>query len=113
MRSSPIKYEGHFTSWRRTHQQRVSRRRWTFSEELVPVGRVDLSRLRPSGPLDPFALYEGYGEEQTQRVLSGLTLDNLKRSAAIVEEQNPGTKPTSRATKKALIDYVMRYVRSV
>jgi hypothetical protein len=46
----------------------------------------------------------GAGEEQTQRVLSGLTLVNVKRSAAIVEEQHHGIKPTGRVTKKALID---------
>lgn len=79
-------------------------------EALVPVGPVDFTRLSPHGPMDPYALYEAYGHKQALRVLSDLTLENLKSSAAIVEQRNPGTRPTNRRTKAALIQYIIEYV---
>jgi hypothetical protein len=79
-------------------------------ETLVPIGPVDLSRLRPSGAIDPFAVYEGYGEAQTRRVLNDETLENLKQSAAIVEKRNPGAKPAKRTAKAPLVAYIMEHV---
>jgi hypothetical protein len=79
-------------------------------EELVPTGPVDLSRLRPGGTIDPFALYQGYGESQTRNVLGGQGLDEITKSAAFVERHKPGTMPKGRKTKKLLVDYIMTQV---
>lgn len=77
---------------------------------LTPIGPVDLSRLRPHGAIDPYALYTGYGEAQAKRVLNSLTRDDLKQTAAIVEQRNPGTKPTNRGQIASLLAYITKYV---
>jgi hypothetical protein len=82
----------------------------TAFEALTPVGPVDLTRLRPHGPVDPFALYEAYGAEQARRVLSNMSLDYLKQSASIVEQRMPGTRPTNRRAKASLVAYIMENV---
>jgi hypothetical protein len=79
---------------------------------LALIGPIDLSRLRPHGALDPFALYEAYGDVQAEQVLKDLTLDDLKASAGIVEQRHPGTKPTSRRARSPLIIYIMESLRN-
>lgn len=76
----------------------------------LPTGPVDLSRLRPGGTIDPFALYQGYGESQARSILGSEGLDEITKSAAIVERHKPGTMPKGRKTKKLLVDYIMAQV---
>lgn len=86
------------------------RKKKDIFDKLVPTGPVDLSKLRSSGTIDPFALYNGYGEAQMRAVLSDMTLDNLKLSAAIVERRYPDAKPARRNAKAPLIAYIMQWV---
>jgi hypothetical protein len=79
-------------------------------EALVAVGPVDLAKLRPNGTLDPYALHTALGSTQSRQVLNDLMLEELKQSAALVEQRNPGTAPTSRRAKKALVTYIMEHV---
>src|SRR5690348_15134447 len=78
--------------------------------ELVPV--VDMSgvTLDPFAPLDPYLLHHIYGSTQLRAALTGYSLAKLKEGMATVEARNPGTKPKSKASKAALIDYIVERV---
>lgn len=78
--------------------------------QLVPIGPVDLTRLTPSGPMDPYAMMQAYGRGQTEGVFSNLGVEELRRSAAIVARANPGSKPASRTRKADLIDYILAHL---
>jgi hypothetical protein len=77
---------------------------------LVPIGNVDPARFAPSARTDPYALLDLYGSQQLEAALSRYPASELKKAAALVEERNPGTKPPARASKPALIEYIVRYV---
>jgi hypothetical protein len=79
-------------------------------QKLEPVGHVDLTLLGPDKPLDPYVLRQLYGNTQLRLALQGRSVAALKLATAIVERQHPGTKPTSRTQKAALIDYIVRLV---
>lgn len=79
-------------------------------KDLVAIGPVDLSRLRPNGLMDPYALVEAYGSAQTEQVLRNQPLGDLKRMAEIVEQRNPGTKSTTIRTKVALASYIIAHI---
>lgn len=87
-----------------------ARKRPSGIDALVAVGPIDLAKLRPSGALDPYALYAAVGPAQSHRVLSDLMLQDLKQSAALVERRNPGTAPASRRAKKALVEYIVEHM---
>src|SRR5689334_1991307 len=78
--------------------------------KLVPVGKVDESRIKPYGLLDPYLLFDLYGAAQLRLALDGYSLAKLKEGMAAVAARNPGTKPTSKASKAPLIDYIVEYV---
>jgi hypothetical protein len=65
--------------------------------------------IDPYGPPDPRDLRYAYGTDKLSRALQDYTMDRLKMAADKVQREHPGTKPTSRAKKQALIDYIVKY----
>jgi hypothetical protein len=78
--------------------------------DLVPIGSVEHYKHDPYAPLDPNYLYQVYGAAQLRAALSRYSLATLKEASARIEEKNPGTKPTSRARKDAIIDYIVEHI---
>jgi hypothetical protein len=82
----------------------------TALTNLVPIKHVDGFEFNPAAPMDPYLLHEAFGPNQLLTILDALPVAKLKQSAAKVERNNPGTKPTSRSQKAALIDYITTYI---
>ncbi len=78
---------------------------------LTPINYVDPKLFGPDRPLDPYLLQYAYGDNQLQPALERYPAGELKKAAAIVEQRNPGTRPSNRAQKRALIDYIMSCVQ--
>lgn len=76
---------------------------------LVPLHRDPNHRIDTFAPPDPQFLTRVYGREQLGRALQEYTLDMLKRAAANVEAAHPGTRPTSRTRKDAVIAYIVQH----
>ncbi len=78
--------------------------------DLVPLPGTDGVRIDPYAPLDPYLLTSLYGSNQLRAALSVYTLTKLKQALDAVQQRNPDTKPTSRAKKDAIIDYIVEHV---
>lgn len=91
---------------------RTSRSRKASEDDvpLVPIGHIEGRKIDPAAPLDPYFIFQLYGKDQLRRALSRYSLANLKEGLAQVERRNPGTKPRSRASKQAIIDYIFEHV---
>jgi hypothetical protein len=76
----------------------------------VPIKGADLDRYSPYGKFNPYSLLEGFGHGQLRAVLSGATPARLREAVSIVQEREPGTKPTSRSAKQSMVDYIMEHV---
>jgi hypothetical protein len=76
---------------------------------LVPIRRIEGYRADPFSPPNPQFLIQLYGYAQLDRALQDYTPAMLKETAAKVQQDHPGTKPTSKAAKQALIDYIVKY----
>lgn len=81
---------------------------------LVPLERpagqyATRIRLDPFAPPDPAAIVRVYGRAQLERALQDYMLDSLKETAALIEREHPGTKPTNRGQKQSVIDYIVKY----
>jgi hypothetical protein len=50
-----------------------------------------------------------YGYHQLGRALQDYTLDRLKQTADKIQAAHPGTKPKSKSSKQAVIDYIVAY----
>lgn len=81
-----------------------------FDVKLVPIKHVQGRELNPADPLDPYFLFEVYGPAQLPTALSMFPVAKLKEGIAIVERRHPGTKPTNRGQKQALIDYMVLWI---
>jgi hypothetical protein len=81
-----------------------------FDVKLVPIKQVEGREINPAASLDPYFLNEVYGAAQLPTALSIFPVSKLKEGAEMVERRNPGTKPTSRAQRQALIDYIVKHV---
>lgn len=77
---------------------------------LIPIRDYDPKLFGPDKPIDPYLVQYAYGDEQLRPMLEQFSVTTLKKSAEIVEERNPGTKPASRAQKSALLDYIVTHV---
>lgn len=77
---------------------------------LVPIGSMGDVRIDPYAPLDAYTLHQLYGSSQLRSALSVYSLPKLKQALAPVEQRHPGTKPTSRAEKDSIIDYIVEHV---
>ncbi len=78
--------------------------------DLVPIKHVAGFEFNPAAPMDPYLLHEAFGANQLRTILEALPLAKLRESAAKVERRNPGTRPTNRTQKTALIEYITKYV---
>lgn len=94
-------------------QQSAPKQRGAGSKEalppLIPIRRIEGYRADPFSPPDPQFLIQLYGYSQLDRALQDYTASMLKETAAKVQQNHPGTKPTSKAAKQALIDYIVKY----
>ena len=59
---------------------------------------------------NPYLINEAFGIKQLRELLDYLPLFKVKEASAIVEQRNPGTKPTNKSKKDAVIEYIVRYV---
>ena len=76
---------------------------------LVPIRRIEGYRADPFSPPDPHFLTQLYGSHQLDRALQDYTLDKLKETAAKVQAAHPSTKPRTKASKQAVIDYIVEH----
>lgn len=87
-----------------------ARGRTSTQVELIPRKIIEGQSFDPAAPLDPYFLVEVFGVEQLQAALEREPAFRLKEAAVLVEQRNPGTKPTNRGQKKALIAYMLQHV---
>lgn len=78
-----------------------------FDIDLVPIRRIEGREIDPAAPLDPYFLLDLYGPAQLEKALGLFPLAKLKEASATVERRHPGTKPTNRGSKAALIAYIV------
>lgn len=78
-------------------------------EPLVPIRYLDVRTLDPFTPPNPKELIYAYGADKLARALQEYTLDWLKQTAERIQQEYPGTKPKSRASKQTVIDYIVQY----
>jgi hypothetical protein len=77
---------------------------------LTPIHPVDPKQFGPDKLLDPYLIQYAYGDDVLRTILDGYSAARLKEAAAIVAERNPGTGPTNRSRKDALVEYIIQYV---
>lgn len=76
----------------------------------VPTNPVSFGQFNPYGRFDPYQLLTEYGRDQLRAVLARGTQKDLREATDIVQERNPGTRPSSRSSKAAMADYIMEHV---
>lgn len=81
-----------------------------LSSNLRPIRHVEHIEINLAAVLDPYFLLEVYGPGQLREALDLYPLTRLKEGLPAVMERHPGTKPTSKSSKAAVIDYLARYV---
>jgi len=97
-------------SLRKPTAQNGARRRAEPLPPLVPIRRDTAIRdIDAEKAPDPKFLIYVYGYAQLNRALQDYTLDMLKQTAAKVQDEHPGTKPRSKSSKAAVIDYIVEY----
>ena len=97
-------------SLRRPTAQNGTRRRAEPLPPLVPIRRDTAIRdIDAEKTPDPKFLIYVYGHAQLGRALQDYTLDMLKQTAAQVQAEHPGTRPKSKSSKAAVIDYIVQY----
>lgn len=85
--------------------------RKTNASPMPPLIRpAGLNRQTPLHILDPYEVALDYGRDQLRNVLNRATQTNLRVAVGLVQERNPGTKPTDNRTKAGLIDYLVQHV---
>lgn len=78
--------------------------------ELVPREQVTAREPNPGGAPDPYYLLELYGADQLAFALARYKVADLKLAAELVQQRNPGTKPTNKGNRDALIAYIVQHV---
>jgi hypothetical protein len=80
---------------------------------LIPLPQAEPRERRlsidPFAPPDPAFLIRVYGHPQLARALHDYSMDALKEAATRVQQNHPGTKPTSRARRDTLIAYIVEH----
>jgi hypothetical protein len=90
--------------------KRGSRQTKDVLPPLVPVGQLNGYVVDPVAAPDPHFLILLYGHHQLKRALQDYSLDMLKRTADELQQRYPGTRPTNRSRRKAVIAYIIEYV---
>jgi hypothetical protein len=80
----------------------------TGLEPLIPL-RVMGRPLNSARTPDPRELIWVYGADKLGRALHEYTMDTLKSMADRIQQQYPGIKPTNRASRKSLVDYIVAH----
>ncbi len=75
-----------------------------------PINPRGFGEFNPYGKFDPYELLHEYGPNQLRAVLIRGTPRDLREATSIVQTRQPGTKPTSRAKKADMIDYIVEHV---
>lgn len=96
---------------KRATTSRKSQRR-SAPAELVVRHQVPMRSGSVGAAPDPYHLLAMYDADQLPLALERYSLPDLKLATEIVQENNPGTKPTNKGNRKALIDYIVHYVVS-
>lgn len=76
----------------------------------VPIAGRGLKNYSPYGKFDPYQLIDEYGQQQLRAVLVRATQQHLREAVEIVQAHEPGTKPASRSSNTAMIDYIVAAV---
>jgi hypothetical protein len=76
----------------------------------VPIAGRGLKNYSPYGKFDPYQLIDEYGRQQLRSVLVRATQQHLREAVDIVQAHEPGTKPASRSSNTAMIDYIVAAV---
>jgi hypothetical protein len=76
--------------------------------ELVPIKQVN-KFINPAAAPDPYFLLELYGAKQLPLALQRYTVARLREAVELVQQRNPGTKPSGK-TRQHLIDYIVERV---
>jgi hypothetical protein len=92
-------------SSRRSTPPRPSRRALAPLEPLRHAG----GEVDPFSPPDPRKLIYVYGVDKLGRALQDYTMDMLKQTVENVQREHPGTKPRTKSSKAALIEYIVQY----
>jgi hypothetical protein len=75
---------------------------------LIPIRHdLPLQKSDPYSPPNPAYLVLAYGRSQLTRALQDYAVDSLKQTSAQFEIRFPGTKPTNRGQRAALIAYIV------
>jgi hypothetical protein len=74
---------------------------------LKPITTIPGYVHDPFKAPDPAMLSQLYGKDQLGKALRGYTMDMLKKTAQKVQDEHPGTKPTSKASRDGLIAYIV------
>jgi hypothetical protein len=75
--------------------------------QIVPIRPPTLDQYTPYGRFDPHQVMHEYGHAQFRAVLERSTMRDLKEATDFTQQRHPGTRPTSRASKAAMIDYIV------
>lgn len=78
-----------------------------LSSTLTPVRYVEGREINLAAPLDPYFLLEMYGANQLRQALDLFPLAKLKEGAEAVMVRSPGSKPRSRSSKAAVVDFIV------
>lgn len=78
--------------------------------ELVVRHQVPMRSGSVGAAPDPYYLLAMYEADQLPLALERYGASELKLAAELVQQKNPGTKPTNKGNRKALIDYIVHYV---
>jgi len=76
----------------------------------MPINPPSLDEYTPYGKFDPYKVLHEYGHDQLRAVLVRASQALLREAVGIVQLRKPGTKPTSRANKAAMVDYIVEQV---
>jgi hypothetical protein len=97
-------------SLRTSTAQNGTRRKAEPLPPLVAIRRdTAIREIDSFKPPDPKFLTYVYGHAQLGRALQDYTLVMLKQTAAKVQAEHPGTKPRSKSSNAAVIDYIVQY----
>lgn len=78
-----------------------------LSSTLTPIKYVEGCEINLAAPLDPYFLLEMYGANQLRQALDLFPLAKLKEGAEAVMVRSPGSKPRSRSSKAAVVDFIV------
>ena len=116
--SEEARHNAHFAERvRMIYQEVVStshptkkRKTYEAKSKVTPIRKVEGYKPDPFAPPDPYFFLQIYGREQFPLALEEQTLTTLKVVADKLMRDNPGTKPTSKAKKDAVIAYIVGIV---